>query len=295
MNNTLRHCKIIVPVDFSDFCRRAFPVAQEFARFFEGMITPFHAYDLYSDLDGYHYLHEQLSLDGDPLTIHQQLEQALEKFTENAIDRSYLAGCIANNDNDPVDAIIEASRAFDLVVMSSHGRKGFSRILLGAVAEKVLRLTDKPIVIVEDDSHLRPIEKILVTTDFSENSYAALPYARDIARAANAEIHLFHAVAGEHLTPQQFEKIQHDCLEKMRGLAAQHLSDLEDNMHFFVVLSDDSIHNAIRQHIGQQHYNLLIMSTLGRAGNDHPLGLGSTIATLVRAVNTTIMAVKPAA
>lgn len=293
MNKTLNECKIIVPVDFSDFCRRAFPVAQEFARIFNAKISPFHAYDLYSDLDGFHYLTDELNLNGDPLSINQQLKQKLSEFVADAVNREYLSESVAENENDPVDAIVKASNDFDLVIMSSHGRKGFSRMLLGSVAEKVLRLTKRPVVIVEDDSNLSPIRKILVTTDFSENSYAALPYAREIALAADAEVHLFHAVAGEHVSPEQFEQIRNESLAKLHEVAERHLPELSGKIQSFVVHSTESAHNAIREHIAQQHYNLLIMATVGRTGIHHLLGLGSTTATLVRAVNTTIMAVKP--
>lgn len=293
MNKTLNESKIIVPVDFSDFCRRAFPVAQEFARIFNARISPFHAYDLYSDLDGFHYLTDELNLNGDPLSINRQLKQKLFDFAADTVDSEYLSECIAENDNEAVDAIVKASNDFDLVIMSSHGRKGFSRMLMGSVAEKVLRLARLPVVIVEDDSNLNPIRKILVTTDFSDNSYAALPYAREIARAADAEIHLFHAVHDEHLSSEQFEKVRKECLAKLHDVADRYLPEISGKLQYFVVQSPESVHNAIREHIAEQHYNLLIMSTVGRTGVHHLLGLGSTTATLVRAVNTTIMAVKP--
>ena len=46
------------------------------------------------------------------------------------------------------DAIIEAARMreVDLIVMSTHGRTGLQRLMLGSVAESVLRSTDTPIL-----------------------------------------------------------------------------------------------------------------------------------------------------
>ena len=66
--------------------------------------------------------------------------------------------------------------------MSSHGRTGFSRFLLGSVAEKVLRLAHTPVMILEDDVDVGNFERILVTTDFSENAAHAYPYALEIAQ-----------------------------------------------------------------------------------------------------------------
>ena len=50
----------------------------------------------------------------------------------------------------PAEAIVEAARyrAADLIVMSSHGRSGLGRLVLGSVAETVLRATPTPILLI---------------------------------------------------------------------------------------------------------------------------------------------------
>ena len=50
----------------------------------------------------------------------------------------------------PVSAIVEAAqlRGADLIVMSTHGRSGLGRLILGSVAEAVLRSTTTPILLV---------------------------------------------------------------------------------------------------------------------------------------------------
>jgi nucleotide-binding universal stress UspA family protein len=52
----------------------------------------------------------------------------------------------------PADSIIEAARVsgIDLIVMSSHGRSGLGRLVLGSVAETVLRGTTTPILLLRD-------------------------------------------------------------------------------------------------------------------------------------------------
>jgi nucleotide-binding universal stress UspA family protein len=53
----------------------------------------------------------------------------------------------------PVEAIVEAARCrhADLIVMSSHGRSGVARLVLGSVAERVLRATAVPILLIRPD------------------------------------------------------------------------------------------------------------------------------------------------
>ena len=50
----------------------------------------------------------------------------------------------------PAEAIVEAarSRGAGLIVMSSHGRSGLGRLVLGSVAESVLRATPTPILLI---------------------------------------------------------------------------------------------------------------------------------------------------
>ena len=58
----------------------------------------------------------------------------------------------------PAAAIVEAAETqkADLIVMSTHGRSGLGRLILGSVAESVLRGTRKRILIVRADS--APVE-----------------------------------------------------------------------------------------------------------------------------------------
>ena len=52
----------------------------------------------------------------------------------------------------PAEAIVEAAgfRKADLIVMSSHGRSGLGRLVLGSVAESALRATKTPILLIRD-------------------------------------------------------------------------------------------------------------------------------------------------
>src|SRR5690625_7926286 len=74
-------------------------------------------------------------------------------------------------------SIIDVSKDYDYIIMSSHGRTGFSRFLLGSVPEKELRLAHTPVMILEDDVAVGNFIRILVTTDFYENSAHSYVYA----------------------------------------------------------------------------------------------------------------------
>jgi len=51
----------------------------------------------------------------------------------------------------PGDKLVELGREVgaELIVIGSHGRKGFERLLLGSVAERVLRHADRPVLVIK--------------------------------------------------------------------------------------------------------------------------------------------------
>lgn len=46
------------------------------------------------------------------------------------------------------DAIVEEARRYDMIVMGTHGRRGFDRAVLGSIAERVIRDAPCPVVTV---------------------------------------------------------------------------------------------------------------------------------------------------
>ena len=71
----------------------------------------------------------------------------------------------------PAAAIVEAAETqkADVIVMSTHGRSGLGRLILGSVAESVLRGTRKPILVVRADS--APVEPRRGAAPAKEPSY----------------------------------------------------------------------------------------------------------------------------
>lgn len=83
-----------------------------------------------------------------------------------------------------------------LIVMGTHGRRGFKHLLLGSVAERVVRSVDIPVLTVRPGIELPddwPIQ-ILVTHDFSDRSSVAIRVADAWASALDAELTVLHVV-----------------------------------------------------------------------------------------------------
>ena len=91
---------------------------------------------------------------------------------------------------------VESQKA-DLVVLGTHGRRGFERLVMGSVTERMIRHSSVPLITVGPGKKgMAPpdIRRILVTTDFSEGTPDAMAYALSIAQECQARITLLHVV-----------------------------------------------------------------------------------------------------
>ncbi len=90
--------------------------------------------------------------------LYQDLREAAVDLLDQAKVKAESAGVVATTvlleNHDPVQAIHAAEADHDLVVMGTHGRRGFNRWMFGSVAEGALRRSSKPFLLVrsQDDS-----------------------------------------------------------------------------------------------------------------------------------------------
>lgn len=284
--------KILVPVDFSELSEKALEVADTFAKMMDGTVTPFHSHIPISELDEPYALGMSSQVYQDFESIEENLMHRLKSVSSEKVGDSRLSEPVVAMGN-PAQSIIDISADFDYVIMSTHGRTGFTRFLLGSVAEKVLRLSHTPVMVVEDESDVGSFNKILVTTDFSDNATVAYPHALKIAEKTGADLDLIHILSFD-----QFDTIEEDrSLQKIREdriklLEKEHFHKFKGNITSKVIVSQDSPHEAIYNYVQENPYNLIVMSTVGRTGINY-LMMGSTTANLVRHVKTAVLSVNP--
>jgi nucleotide-binding universal stress UspA family protein len=85
------------------------------------------------------------------------------------------------------ETIVEQSAKFDLIVMTSHGHSQFDQLILGSVAEKVVRKSNCPVLVLRDRQiRLREIKRVLVPLDGFDLSLKAIPEATRVCLATGA-------------------------------------------------------------------------------------------------------------
>jgi nucleotide-binding universal stress UspA family protein len=139
--------KILCPVDFSDASRAAMQVACELARRFEGEVTVFHAYPLpgYTLPEG-----TVLPATGMLQELAEQTDALLERWKAEALADGAPRVSTDKAVGEPAAEVVAFAEdgKFDVIVVGTHGRTGFAHMLLGSVAERVVRRAPMPVITV---------------------------------------------------------------------------------------------------------------------------------------------------
>ena len=144
---TMNVKRILTAVDFSETSDKAFDYALAFARVFGAEVVALHVLEdpiIYAPTTGQEWRDEFEQ------TIRKKFEAMLERHTcEGVSVRTLLVP------GSPFFEIIRAaeSESCDLIILGSHGHGVVEHILLGSVAEKVVRKAKRPVLVVRPEQH----------------------------------------------------------------------------------------------------------------------------------------------
>jgi nucleotide-binding universal stress UspA family protein len=224
--------------------------------------------------------------------IEESIKKKLNSISDEHVDKAH-KGDMQVHIGNPAQSIVEVAEDFDIIIMSTHGRTGFSRFLLGSVAEKVLRMSKIPVMVVENESEVDDFKKILVTTDFSENAVAAYPKALELAKKTGGTVDILHILSFDQFeddeTDPSIKKIRE---QRMKLIEKEYFHEIGDRVKSYTLVSEDSPHVAIQKYTKSTPYNIIVMSTIGKTGINY-LMMGSTTANVVRHVKTAVLSVRP--
>jgi nucleotide-binding universal stress UspA family protein len=194
----------------------------------------------------------------------------------------------------------------DLIVMATHGRRGLARIWLGSVADRLIRETGIPVLVVRPPSLATELasgfcfKRIIVPLDGSPLAERSLEAAIDLAEFEQATVTLLRVVkTDDHVPPGE--------LYSSRGAASA--TDVEDAEQYLarwkfalagrnvpieweVVIATD-IPSAILRLAEQNNADLIALATHGRGGIARAL-IGSVADRLVSEGMLSILVVHPA-
>ena len=184
--------KILCPIDFSPGSRQAMRVATMIANAAGAELVLAHSWYVPPLAFAGEYMLDPTVIQDMSDDAKRGLEDAVREVTElgaKRVSSKLLTGLpwtmlVAELD-DPT---------YDLVVIGTHGRTGLSRILLGSVAEKVVRHAPCSVLVVRPEGEITAFTNILCPIDFNEPSRQASDMAASVIAPGGRGITLLHVV-----------------------------------------------------------------------------------------------------
>ena len=294
--------RILCPIDFSDDSRHALAHATAVAKWYGAPITLLHVSHpeaftnpplLFDELPrGAAMIESALEAAEEQMPKWSQSVTAAGVDVETLVERG-----------DPVKHILARAAALraDLVVMGTHGRSGFERLLLGSVTEKVLRKASCPVMAVPPpvvSAGKLPYTRLLCPVDFSDSSEAALQVACSLAEEADARltiVHVFDWQPDDDLTMARFDTVEY--YEVIERQAQERLERLvTDDVRVWCKPETVTVRGKPYREIlalaDAKETDLIVLGVRGRNPIDLAL-FGSTVNQVVRRARCPVLAVPP--
>ncbi len=139
--------KILIPTDGSEYSRYATEYATKLSRELKAGLVLASVVDVRYDMyDAYSEVHSVVQIEE---IIREQVTKSLDQRAAELEEKGYKVKKILKV-GDVIHELLEIiqSEAIDLVVIGTHGRKGFSHFLLGSTTEKLVRSAPCPVLTV---------------------------------------------------------------------------------------------------------------------------------------------------
>ncbi len=187
----LKH--ILVATDFSECSHHAIQQAAAIARLHSSDLVVVHAIPAEPLMQN---ALEPASWEIDDVRAQAQAEMGNQQIVDLLAGVRHRTLIEHGNLTDVLAKLIKESE-ISLVVVGTHGRSGFKKLLIGSLAEEIFRTTECAVLTVapqEPPSLLTrgKFQSVLFATDFSQGSVAAFPYALGFAQESHARLTLLH-------------------------------------------------------------------------------------------------------
>ena len=293
--------RILCPIDFSEFSRHALDHALAVAKWSRAAVTVLHVVPPLLEPDPMLPLGRVIppaltATDRDAIRAQVTRFVRAEAGDEVAVTVTVCEGAI-------VPEILQFAQApaADLLVLGTHGRGGFDRLLLGSVAERLLRRAPCPVLtvprrmadVVPVGSTLYP--RILCAVDFSPASAKALDYAMALGAANDSRVTAVHVVEAASILEPMF-------VDMPGGFQAVLRANAVEGLHRFVAehagaartareaIGNGKPYSEILRLAAEERSDLIVLGAHG--GVAGLLAFGSNVNHVVREASCPVLSVR---
>lgn len=250
--------RILVPTDFSKYSEEALQVAAQIAKKNNSEIILLHM------LEFPHQTSDFISGSGKSIPEIMHYKNKAISNLEHLMDSDYLKGINVSEAFEfkkVTEGIIDASikNQVDLIVMGSHGTSGFEELMVGSNAEKVVRLSEIPVLIIKNGTTRFQPNNFVFASDFSEETKN--PFRKMIEFAKIFDSNLFLVMI---CTPNSFK-----TTAKAEKIMRYFIADFDIENYSCHIYNDTNVENGIVNFAESVNADLIGICTHGRTGLAH--------------------------
>lgn len=267
--------KIVVPTDFSDCAFDALKVAADISRKSKGVkIELLHTYERpYNGLEI-----DKLQQATDRREKRRSMEKLINDKVLNGLDvKSGFK--IDKNVWEVVN--VAPIKNTDLLVMGTHGSKGWKEVFIGSNTQRVVQMAKCPVLTVKSRTKKFDLKEVVFVSDFHKESEVAFPGIKGLLDIFNPKIHLLTIN-----TPYSFNPTHYN--ESVMGNFAEKFKLKNYEMHIY---DERTVEEGLLNFMGGVRADLVCIPTHGRTGFSHLIN-GSVTESLVNHLSTPVLTTK---
>lgn len=258
--------EILFATDFSDIAEMALPYGAALARRFDATLCVAH----FIPPDAVAHLAET-----DRAAAIASLRQRMELRSEGLLRAAHYEGIrhrevVEYGEVLPGLARVAQERRSDLMVLGMHGRHGIEKMLMGSVADEILRLAELPVLLVGPEVRMTAeaevnVRQVMYGVDFSPGSGRAMRYAGALAKAWEAKLLLLHVVGDIWKEPEATRMATQEFL-RMRLLEKGWMASMEP-LQPELLVEFGPVEGRILEVAGRRQVELIVLDV---PATEHP-------------------------
>lgn len=256
---------VVFATDFSSRSENAGRYAHLLARYFGAHLIVAHAFRSSQAAMEAEALSHSLSREREEMF--SQLLEAADALGTGSVAASPI---LLEGATETVIAQLAEKHAPSLVVLGTHGAGRIEREFIGSTADKILRSTPWPCLVVgprvaKATAHAVPFKRILYATDFTPAALNAAIYAISLAKEAGAHIDVMNVVPGSAIAhPDRLSELLTGFYRELDRLIPEPAREFSNPRTF---VDAGKAHHRITEHIKEYEVDLLV---IGVRKSSHP-------------------------
>ena len=257
LNKPTEMNKILVPTDFSEHAENALKVAAMLAKGENAEIYLLHMMEIPM----------QQTDQGTTESIIPEtlffMKLAQKRFAD-LMEQDYLKGITVHEtvkENITFNEIKDSCKEFDIdmIVMGSHGATGLKEMFVGSNAEKVVRTSEVPVLVIKNEHDSFNVSDFVFASDFKNDNRETYKQAVKFAESFNAKIHLLLVITASNFMTSYEAKAR----------VKDFISGQSFKNYTITIHNDSTVEQGILNFSKDINADLIGISTHGRQGIAH--------------------------